>query len=104
MEALTNIQKFLFIQQTDGCGEGWGSGSDSGSTWLLHRNFFSFSFLLLCCQISLDFRNSGFSGRGNYESIVYCYFIFRKGNCKQESACRRRKDFYGLLIKCSYYI
>ena len=31
MEALTNIQKFLFIQQTDGCGEGWGSGSGWGS-------------------------------------------------------------------------
>ena len=31
MEALTNIQKFLFIQQTDGWGDGDGSGS--GSSW-----------------------------------------------------------------------
>ena len=30
MEALTNIQKFLFIQQTEGDGSGYGSGSGSG--------------------------------------------------------------------------
>ena len=31
MEALTNIQKFLFIQQTDGSGDGSGYGSGDGS-------------------------------------------------------------------------
>ena len=30
MEALTNIQKFLFIQKTDGSGSGYGSGSGDG--------------------------------------------------------------------------